>query len=137
MSNRALAPPNDGTLPGPRTWHHPCPCGGSRIYPLETHDWRRHAPRIAPICHHRSPFSTIIPGGQSQAEALRYLADKVTTTQVTWNVDLEAGNSITFKLVDGTGATCYSAPVTVRLPPSLNAVLCSVTIENAVVWRHC
>lgn len=58
--------------------------------------------------------SAVIPGGQSSAAALETISDSESGNQVTWNADIDAGTSITFKITDASGSIQYSSPVTIQ-----------------------
>ncbi|OWZ47631.1 hypothetical protein C356_02744 [Cryptococcus neoformans c45] len=56
----------------------------------------------------------VIPGGQSSAAALETISDSESGNQVTWNADIDAGTSITFKITDASGSIQYSSPITIQ-----------------------
>ncbi|KAG8792815.1 hypothetical protein FRC12_004758 [Ceratobasidium sp. 428] len=58
-------------------------------------------------------FISIIPGGQPGAAALKDFGQQ-TGNSLTWNVDIPAGQSITFQCRDSRGQVAYSAPATVQ-----------------------
>ncbi|OCF36310.1 hypothetical protein I317_02037 [Kwoniella heveanensis CBS 569] len=62
-----------------------------------------------------SPYIlAVIPGGQVSAAAIATIGDSLTSSPVTWTVNLAAGTSITLKLTDSTGAIAYSSPLTIQ-----------------------
>merc|ERR1712087_864188 len=58
-------------------------------------------------------YVSIIPGGQPSAAALENIPTQ-SGTSYTWMVDIDAGTSITVKVVDSTGAVNYSDQVTIQ-----------------------
>lgn len=58
-------------------------------------------------------FLAAIPGGQPTAAALKDFGQQ-TGNQLTWNVDLPAGTSVTIRITDSTGGTNYNSAVTIR-----------------------
>lgn len=58
-------------------------------------------------------FVAAIPGGQPSAAALKDFGQQ-TGTQLTWNVDLPAGTSVTIKITDASGAVNYNSAVTIQ-----------------------
>lgn len=82
------------------------------------------SPRLQNPCHRTDPStntdpSSIIPGGQTGAAALKDLETNLNVMQYTWNTDVVGGTHLTFKIVDKNGDISYSAPITVRSPPAL------------------
>lgn len=57
--------------------------------------------------------SSVIPGGQQSAPALKYLSQGTDDHKFTWKVDIEAGTQVTLKVLDNTGYAAFSAPVSV------------------------
>lgn len=57
--------------------------------------------------------SSIIPGGQVGAAALKDLQTAANGNSYTWITDVVGGTYLTFKLVDKDGNIAYSAPLTV------------------------
>lgn len=55
-----------------------------------------------------------IPAGQVSAAALATIAENVSGTSYSWNVNLAQGTAITIKITDSTGALAYSSPLTVQ-----------------------
>ena len=52
----------------------------------------------------QSPYIiTVLPGGQVSAAPLETLSSSATGTQLTWNVDLPVGTSVTLQIRDATG----------------------------------
>ncbi|GAA5994629.1 uncharacterized protein JCM10292_002179 [Rhodotorula paludigena] len=59
-----------------------------------------------------APYTvSVLPGGQVSAAPLETLPEVTAPGTVTWLVDLEAGQDITFSVRDATGALGYSAPI--------------------------
>ncbi|KAF8520518.1 hypothetical protein JB92DRAFT_3111729 [Gautieria morchelliformis] len=58
-------------------------------------------------------FLSILPGGQVGAAPIENLGTQ-SGTSLTWNADIASGTSITFQIKDSTGATAFSAIVTVQ-----------------------
>ncbi|RSH87460.1 hypothetical protein EHS25_003370 [Saitozyma podzolica] len=58
-------------------------------------------------------FVSIIPGGQTTAAAIKNFG-QTSATSLTWTVDIPAGQSITFKIVDSTGNINYGSPLTIQ-----------------------
>ncbi|WVQ93649.1 hypothetical protein IAU59_000725 [Kwoniella sp. CBS 9459] len=72
----------------------------------------------------------VIPGGQVSAAAIATIGDSLTTSPVTWNVNLAAGTSITLKLTDSTGAIAYSSPLTIQAGSSQSCLNTSVATSG-------
>ncbi|OCF56541.1 hypothetical protein L486_05391 [Kwoniella mangroviensis CBS 10435] len=56
----------------------------------------------------------VIPGGQVSAAAIETIDDNLTSSPITWNVNLASGTSITLKITDSTGTIAYSSPLTIQ-----------------------
>ncbi|WVF66007.1 hypothetical protein IAT40_000745 [Kwoniella sp. CBS 6097] len=72
----------------------------------------------------------VIPGGQSSAAALATIGDSITSSPVTWTVNLAAGTSITLKLTDATGAIQYSSPITIQAGSSQSCLNSSASTSG-------
>ncbi|BGP43613.1 hypothetical protein JCM10450v2_007787 [Rhodotorula kratochvilovae] len=59
------------------------------------------------------PYYVRVYEGGSTTALIETLQSSVSTNSYTWNVDVPAGQSVTLGLTDSTGATVYSAEVTV------------------------
>ncbi|GAA5821596.1 hypothetical protein JCM3770_005308 [Rhodotorula araucariae] len=59
------------------------------------------------------PYYVRVYEGGSTTSLIETLQSSVSTNSYTWNVDVPAGQSVTLGLTDSTGATVYSAAVTV------------------------
>ncbi|KAL5485728.1 hypothetical protein ACEPAI_6769 [Sanghuangporus weigelae] len=75
-------------------------------------------------------FPSIIPGGQVSATPLKSF-DSTSATQLTWNVDIAAGTSITIALRDSTGAQVYSDAVTIASSSDSSCVNSSVSVSGS------
>ncbi|KAL1410721.1 hypothetical protein Q8F55_001663 [Vanrija albida] len=62
----------------------------------------------------KAPFIlSAIPAAQISAPNLASIAEGVNEQQYSWTVNLPANTAITLKIVDATGATSYTSPITV------------------------
>ncbi|KAG7571541.1 hypothetical protein FFLO_00557 [Filobasidium floriforme] len=68
-------------------------------------------------------YLSVIPGGQPSATPLLDFG-QVENSPITWNVNISAGTSVGFTLVDSTGVPKYSDALTIR-PGSSDACLSS------------
>lgn len=72
---------------------------------------------------------SVIPGGQPSAAALEDLGE-VSSSPQKWTVNQPEGTSVTFKLVDSTGAIFYSDQVTVMKGSSSDCLGKSAVVES-------
>ncbi|WVR03707.1 hypothetical protein IAU60_000702 [Kwoniella sp. DSM 27419] len=78
-----------------------------------------------------SPYIlAVIPGGQVSAAAIATIGDSITSSPVTWNVNLAAGTSITLKITDATGTIAYSSPLTIQAGSSQSCLNSSVSTSG-------
>ncbi|WWC68516.1 uncharacterized protein I206_102445 [Kwoniella pini CBS 10737] len=73
----------------------------------------------------------VIPGGQVSAAAIETIDDNLTSSPLTWTVNLASGTSITLKLTDSTGNIAYSSPLTIQAGAS-NSCLNSTAATSGV-----
>ncbi|WOO81654.1 uncharacterized protein LOC62_03G005177 [Vanrija pseudolonga] len=62
----------------------------------------------------QAPFIlSAIPAGQTGAAAIANIAEGINANQFSWTVNLPVNTALTLKLVDATGNTAYTSPLTV------------------------
>lgn len=66
-------------------------------------------------------YVSVIPGGQPSAAALKDFG-QTSDTKYTWNVDLPAGQEVSLRITDSTGAINYSEKVTIRAGSNTNCL---------------
>ncbi|ORX36738.1 hypothetical protein BD324DRAFT_675232 [Kockovaella imperatae] len=66
-------------------------------------------------------FLAVIPGGDPSGIALKNFPQQ-SGTQLTWDVDIAAGTSVTIKITDSSGAVNYNSQVTIQ-PGSTTACI--------------
>ncbi|KAJ3556177.1 hypothetical protein NP233_g12038 [Leucocoprinus birnbaumii] len=59
-------------------------------------------------------YLSVIPGGQPAAPPLKTFPTIDSATSVTWNVDIQAGTSVTIALKDSTGQTVYTSNLQIQ-----------------------
>jgi len=79
-------------------------------------------------------FVSIIPGGQPGATPLVSFA-QTSATSMTWNVNIQAGTSITLQIKDSTGAINYSQAVTIGAGTSSACLTASTATATSVVTK--
>ncbi|WWC60430.1 uncharacterized protein I303_103002 [Kwoniella dejecticola CBS 10117] len=78
----------------------------------------------------------VIPGGQVSAAAIETIGDNLSTSPITWNVNLASGTSITLKITDSTGTIAYSSPLTIQAGSSsscLNSTAATSGVSTGAV----
>ncbi|GAA5848626.1 hypothetical protein JCM9279_002721 [Rhodotorula babjevae] len=79
----------------------------------------------------QSPYFVRVYQGGSTTDLIETLQSSVQVQSYTWNVNVAAGTSVTLGLTDSTGATVYSAEVTVTEGSSTSCVGSSASGSSA------